>query len=238
MDYLSSMNSDTQMVDSQYTNAFQQDNESGDDYALHTFGFESQANYAQSDNKGLKDPNLESIREEETPFKLQGNENKHSIKKQNLNKNQQMDNLTEFRVQQLSQQLDNLENETQKAQFEPKNGNCSSVSIISGLQPRQVTYDKGLKEGLSSMSTQFRQNIDDMLNRTEKMMDDYKLDICSFIDNHKLKFRKNAEFLKNLLVAETEMVITEEERNKMIDVRMQALFKEMVNILNDYQKRK
>lgn len=235
MDFLSSLNTDTQMVDSQYL--YQQDNESSDEFALNSFGFDSQSGYAQADIKNQKDPNLESISEEETPFKLQRND-KNQIKQQIQIQNQQPINPTEYRVQQLSQQLDNLENETQKTPFEPKNANNSTTPMNNDFQQEQCNYEKGSNGVLSSMIVQFNKNIDEMVNRTEKMMDEYKCDICSYIDNHKMKFKKNAEFLKSLLVAETEIVLTEEERNKIIDTRMQALFKEMVNILNDYQKRK
>ena len=66
-------------------------------------------------------------------------------------------------------------------------------------------------------------------------MENCKEELCKHIDEHKRKYRKNAEFIKNLLIAETEYVISEEEKNKVIDSRMESLFNEMVNILNFYQ---
>ena len=46
---------------------------------------------------------------------------------------------------------------------------------------------------------------------------------------------KNVNFIKSLLVTNIENVIQEEEKYSIIDQRMNQLFNEMINLMNDIQ---
>lgn len=244
MDFLSTMSSqvgDSQMVSSQYSSIF--GNGTQEDFSFQALDSQSQFNSTikqtiQPSNNNNNDFSLEIIHEEEgndsTPYKSIP----HYKDKQSIANQQQQQTTSfpfhEYKMQQLSQQIDHIETETKMSQqsvkhLQPKNQNGNVP-----LNAPTITNPSKSKE-LSQMSSHFIQSIDNMLNQTEKIMDNYKNEYCFFIDEHKTKFRKNVEFLKQLLVAETEFVLNEEEKNKVLDNRMQTLFNEMMNILNDYQ---
>jgi hypothetical protein len=82
----------------------------------------------------------------------------------------------------------------------------------------------------------YRSETDENIKKAIGIFDNIKLNLCNFIDNYKNKFIHDAETLKQVLLAETEYVIQEEEKNRMIDTRMDALFRDMMNILNEFQR--
>lgn len=89
---------------------------------------------------------------------------------------------------------------------------------------------------LSEMSSNFILQTDDIISKTLNLLESIKGNFCMLIDNYKNKFSRDAELIKQILVAETEHILVEEEKNKMIDMRMETLFKEMMNLLNDFQR--
>ena len=241
MDFLGSMSSqvgDSQMVSSQYSSMY--GNGTQEDFSFQTLDSQSQFNSTikqgiPPSNNNTNDFSLEIIHEEEgndaTPYKSIPH-----YKDKQLHSNQQQQQQTtsfpfhEYKMQQLSQQIDHIETETQKM----------SQQSVKHLQQKNLNGNVPISnpskgKELSQMSSQFILSIDNMVTQTEKIMDNYKNEYCLFIDEHKAKFRKNVDFLKQLLVAETEFVLNEEEKNKVLDNRMQTLFNEMMNILNDYQ---
>lgn len=233
MDFLSSMNSQTesQMENSQFSGIFHVGEGTQEDFSLP--GIESQV---QQDKVLGGNPNftLETIREEETPFK-------RPIPPQEPQKQLGI-NPKEYRIQQLSQQIDILDNETQKMSqhqeinsFNQVQQNQNVVVNNNSGREEQEAINKINNGHLSAMSEQFNSKIDEMLFKSEKIMDNCKEEFCNYIEEHKQKFRKNTEFLKKLLIAETEYIISEEEKNKIIDSRMETLFNEMINILNYHQ---
>ena len=234
MDFLNSINSQTesQMENSQFSGIFHVGDGTQEDFVLP--GIESQV---QQDKGPSGNPNfpLETIREEETPFK-------RPIPPQEPQKQLGV-NLNEYRIQQLSQQIDILDNETQKMSQQQEissfNQNQQNQNVVMSNnntgRKEQGAINKINNGHLSTMSEQFNAKIDEMLFKSEKMMDSCKEEFCNYIEEHKQKFRKNTEFLKKLLIAETEYIISEEEKNKIIDSRMESLFNEMINILNYHQ---
>jgi len=82
----------------------------------------------------------------------------------------------------------------------------------------------------------FRVETDEHIKKTLSIFDHIKLNFCNFIENYKNKFIHDAELIKQVLIGETEFIIQEEEKNKMIDTRMEALFRDMMNILNEFQR--
>ena len=131
----------------------------------------------------------------------------------------------------LSQQIDNLENET-------KNSQKNSVKNTNNNNERNNIQNKGLQklpEQLSNMSQEFISKLDIFVNNGLNILENSKKDYINLVDNYKNNFRKNANFLKNLLVINTENIIKEEEKNKIIDQRMNQLFNELINLMNDIQ---
>ena len=228
MDFLNSMNSqvDSQMLNSQYSGIFNSGNGTQDDYALPGIESQTQMDIVKSSNVPATINPLEIIREEDNPTPIK--QPPQFAQKEAQVPNPVL-NINDYRFQQLSQQIDVIENETQKKSQRQQGNEAPQFGAIKELN---VNVPKGK---LSNMSEQFRLKIDEVICKSEKMMDNCKEEFCKQIDEHKRKYRKNAEFIKNLLIAETEYVISEEEKNKVIDSRMESLFNEMVNILNFYQ---
>ena len=131
----------------------------------------------------------------------------------------------------LSQQIDNLENDT-------KNSQNNSVKSNNNNNERNNIQNKVLQklpEQLSNMSQEFISKLDIFVNNGLNILENSKKEYINLIDNYKNNFRKNANFLKNLLVINTENIIKEEEKNKIIDQRMNQLFNELINLMNDIQ---
>ena len=131
----------------------------------------------------------------------------------------------------LSQQIDNLENDT-------KNSQNNSVKSNNNNNERNNIQNKVLQklpEQLSNMSQEFISKLDIFVNNGLNILENSKKEYINLIDNYKNNFRKNANFLKNLLVINTENIINEEEKNKIIDQRMNQLFNELINLMNDIQ---
>lgn len=87
------------------------------------------------------------------------------------------------------------------------------------------------------LSNSFRIETDENIKKAVAIFDNIKLNFCNFIENYKNKFIYDAEMIKQVLVAESDHVIQEEEKNRLIDTRMEALFRDMMNILNEFQPR-
>ena len=131
----------------------------------------------------------------------------------------------------LSQQIDNLENDT-------KNSQNNSVKSNNNNNERNNIQNKVLQklpEQLSNMSQEFISKLDIFVNNGLNILENSKKEYINLIDNYKNNFTKNANFLKNLLVINTENIIKEEEKNKIIDQRMNQLFNELINLMNDIQ---
>ena len=131
----------------------------------------------------------------------------------------------------LSQQIDNLENDT-------KNSQNNSVKSNNNNNEKNNIQNKVLQklpEQLSNMSQEFISKLDIFVNNGLNILENSKKEYINLIDNYKNNFRKNANFLKNLLVINTENIIKEEEKNKIIDQRMNQLFNELINLMNDIQ---
>jgi hypothetical protein len=131
----------------------------------------------------------------------------------------------------LSQQIDNLDNDT-------KNSQNNSVKSNNNNNERNNIQNKVLQklpEQLSNMSQEFISKLDIFVNNGLNILENSKKEYINLIDNYKNNFRKNANFLKNLLVINTENIIKEEEKNKIIDQRMNQLFNELINLMNDIQ---
>ena len=231
MDFLNSMNSqvDSQMLNSQYSGIFNSGNGTQDDYALPGIESQTQMDIVKSSNVPTTINPLEIIREEDNPTPIKQPPPFAQKEAQAPIQGNPALNINDYRFQQLSQQIDVIETETQKKSQRQQGNEAPQFGAIKELN---VNVPKGK---LSNMSEQFRAKIDEMISKSEKMMENCKEELCKHIDEHKRKYRKNAEFIKNLLIAETEYVISEEEKNKVIDSRMESLFNEMVNILNFYQ---
>jgi hypothetical protein len=86
------------------------------------------------------------------------------------------------------------------------------------------------------LSNSFSLQTDEMIKKTISVFDNIKQNFCNFIENYKNKFIHDADLLKQVLLAETEFIIQEEEKNKIIDIRMETLFREMMNLLNEFQR--
>jgi hypothetical protein len=131
----------------------------------------------------------------------------------------------------LSQQIDNLENDT-------KNSQNNSVKSNNNNNERNNIQNKVLQklpEQLSNMSQEFISKLDVFVNNGLNILENSKKEYINLVENYKNTFRKNANFLKNLLVINTENIIKEEEKNKIIDQRMNQLFNELINLMNDIQ---
>ena len=231
MDFLNSMNSqpDSQMLNSQYSGIFNSGNGTQDDFALPGIESQTQMDIVKSSNAPASINPLETIREEDNPTPIKQQNSFIQKEAQLPNQGNNILNINDYRFQQLSQQIDVIENETQKKSQRMQGNEAPQFNANKEIN---VNVSKGK---LSNMSEQFRVKMDEMIGRSEKLMDNCKEEFCKYIDEHKKKYRKNAEFIKSLLIAETEYVISEEEKNKVIDSRMESLFNEMVNILNYYQ---
>ena len=133
----------------------------------------------------------------------------------------------------LSQQIDNLENETKNTQKNSvKNNNNNNNNERNNLQNKGIQKSS---EQLSNMSQEFISKLDVFVNNGLNILENSKKEYINLVENYKNTFRKNANFLKNLLVINTEKIIKEEEKNKIIDQRMNQLFNELINLMNDIQ---
>lgn len=88
----------------------------------------------------------------------------------------------------------------------------------------------------SDMAIEFQTQCEEIIFKMTSMMDSIKANFCNFVDNFKNKFTSDAEMIKSILLINTQQIIGEEERNKVIDMRIEALFKDVFNILNEFQR--
>jgi len=119
------------------------------------------------------------------------------------------------------------------------NLNLSAVSSNNTLNMPIKSNNPGMKVANPSnfeLCNSYRSETDENIKKAIGIFDNIKFNLCNFIDNYKNKFIHDAEMLKQVLLAETEHVILEEEKNRMIDNRMEALFRDMMNILNEFQR--
>jgi hypothetical protein len=80
----------------------------------------------------------------------------------------------------------------------------------------------------------FRRAMEEKFNHSISKFDEIKEGFCNLVDNYKIKFLRNSEILMNNIIAYTEGIIEEENKNKEIDKRMEMLFDEMNKFLSEY----
>ena len=106
----------------------------------------------------------------------------------------------------------------------------------AGNYPNPSNNFKNTAPSNFELCNSFRVETDEHIKKTLAIFDHIKLNFCNFIENYKNKFIHDAELIKQVLIGETEFIIQEEDKNKMIDSRMEALFRDMMNILNEFQR--
>lgn len=132
------------------------------------------------------------------------------------------------------------ENKSPNLLTDYKNSNKTKAKNVTPIRETTMNCNKRIEfqkneEDYEAFVQDFRNRSQEMINNTISMFDSFKTQFCDFIEEHKIKFIKDSSFIQELLIAETLYVLTEEERNKTIDARMEMLFKEMMNILNEFQ---
>ena len=220
MDFLNSQ-SDTQ---SQMSNCFALDEiTSQEDYLMQDSNPQTTQSMKNNFTGNIsstiqKNYNLEVINEESNFSPIQSQ----------INSNNTLRNIIKKKYK-LSQQIDNLE-------IEKKNSEKISVqNNNNSLNYQKNNFDGSLTEKLSNLNQEFVSKIDVFVNNGLNVLENSKKDYCNLVDNYKNNFLKNVNFIKSLLVTNIENVIQEEEKYSIIDQRMNQLFNEMINLMNDIQ---
>jgi hypothetical protein len=141
--------------------------------------------------------------------------------------------------------LSNNSNNNTMSNVIPNNfpGNINNNSASSGFYSdinapignKSISYPPNKNN--YELSNSFRIETEENIKKAVAIFDNIKLNFCNFIENYKNKFVHDAEMIKHVLVAETDHIIQEEEKNRLIDARMETLFRDMMNILNEFQPR-
>jgi hypothetical protein len=76
---------------------------------------------------------------------------------------------------------------------------------------------------------------DEMILKSLSTFESVKNNFCAFVDKFRGKFIHNAQNLKEFMTEDFEFIMAEEERNKIMDERMNLLFREMMEIVNQLQ---
>jgi hypothetical protein len=63
-----------------------------------------------------------------------------------------------------------------------------------------------------------------------------KQNICQTVDEFSERFRNEAYLIRSLIIADSEKIINEEERSKVIDQKIEIIFKELQIVLNEFNK--
>lgn len=122
-----------------------------------------------------------------------------------------------------NQSSTNFNNNTMKTKGKISTNNIYLSKTNNNFTPN-TNYD----------SLTFLNTTEEMIANTMQTMEDLKTNFCSLVDKYKERFLVNAELLKEILFQETEFTIQEEEKNKVLDDRIETLFREMMNILNEF----
>ena len=119
------------------------------------------------------------------------------------------------------------------------NDNVSMTNSSGGYNNNGIAISNSIKNcpnGNHDLVTEYKSKTEQLIVNMINVVDGLKINYCEFLDNFKTKFVEDAEFMKNVLIAETIQTLDDEDRNKIIDNRMEGLFREMMGILSEYHK--
>jgi hypothetical protein len=121
----------------------------------------------------------------------------------------------------------------------PNNKNKTNMKSfnIDNTSPQSVRSNTNFDHQSSILNNEFRAKTQEIRNAGLNVMEGLKSSFCSFIENYKIKFIKDTEIIENVLNLDAENIISNEERNKIIDQRMDILFKDLFSILSEFQRK-
>lgn len=132
------------------------------------------------------------------------------------------------------------------AHFQERNNSSISNIINNNNLNNNSNNNNKAKQSLNKVKIQnnfsdefnceFKVKTDELIQGVINKIDSMKNNFCNFVESFKQKFINDASSIKNILILNCDYNLQEEERNKIIDVRIEMLHKEIFSILNEFQR--
>ena len=142
----------------------------------------------------------------------------------------------------LSQEIDNIDNylESSVEQMPPQNNLKGMQNTHTPVAKKHAAISNYVqnppKTGLSPSTQEFADKSEQKIIAYLNYIEMVKQNICQTVDEFSERFRNEAYLIRSLIIADSEKILNEEERNKVIDQKMEIIFKELQNVLNEFNK--
>jgi hypothetical protein len=142
----------------------------------------------------------------------------------------------------LSQEIDNIDNylESSVEQLPPQNILKVMQNTHTPVAKKHAVISNYVqnvqKTGLNPPSQDFADKSEQKIIAYLNYIDLVKQNICQTIDEFSERFKNEAYLIRSLIIADSEKILNEEERNKVIDQKMEIIFKELQLVLNEFNK--
>ena len=162
-----------------------------------------------------------------TPIKPNNNNNDNNKNKMeveinnnhnnnNINNPATKNNIETFALK-LSQQVDEIEKENlSKSSLNINNNDLININVNN-----------------NNFLNSFINNSNKFIDEAIKIIDNLQITFNNYLDEYKKNFINDANLIKNLLILDSEKILENEEKNKIIDEKLNNLFNQMIAIFND-----
>ena len=152
---------------------------------------------------------------------------------ENNNNNIQKINIESYALK-LSQQVDEIEKEKENLSKSSINiNNNINNNIINNNNIKNNDLNNNNNINNNNFLNSFINNSNKLIDEGVKIIDNLKIKFNNYLDEYKKNFINDANLIKNLLILDCEKTIENEEKNKIIDEKLNNLFNQMIAIFND-----
>jgi hypothetical protein len=209
-----------------------------DSYPLFTQTQSQSQNSQQLNFMNQKKDNLPIIEEENNPFSQINLSDKQQLISQQIeqlySESQKCDSekieSNQFEMQQVQFTGNNY---SEKTSFNPSPyiPNQGKSLPKNGSTKKLATHLEGVPN--SGILTDFKSRMSEFRNNLCNLVSEAKQKFFELADKNLSKLLENVGHIENILISETETTLQEEMRNKVIDQKVEVLFKEIFSLLND-----
>jgi hypothetical protein len=100
----------------------------------------------------------------------------------------------------------------------------------NNLQPNARTPTKHN----SNQVHEFNENFNGQVRKVLDMYDQFKMAFCNNIEEAKRKFILNTDQIRDFVNIDSEKILDSEEKNREIDMKMMLVYRELQNVMNEF----